>query len=279
MEAHEDKDKSRVSLSEQRLFYDREYAADSYSALGAEGHQHQAVVQRFVRDFALKGKRCVEVGCGRGAFQDLVDDYTGIDLSTALSPAMHKPFVIASATTLPFAENSFDALWTIAVLEHVPGPELALEEMRRVLKPGGVILLLPAWQCRLWAADGYQVRPYSDFSIKGKLIKASIPIRDSVAFRSAFVFPRRVLNTVRNRLAARKSRAVPFRIRELEANFSHFWAADGDAVNWMDPFDAIEWFTSRGDQCLSHSRLIQQFFVRTGALVFQVRKSGRLHRA
>ena len=38
----------------------------------------------------------------------------------------------------------------------------------------GYVYLNPAWACVPWAADGYEARPYSDFGITGKLIKASI---------------------------------------------------------------------------------------------------------
>ena len=70
------------------------------------------------------------------------------------------------------------------MLEHVSDPERALLEMRRVLTDGGLLYLSADWQCRPWAADGYLVRPYSDFNFKGQLIKASLPIRDAVWFRS-----------------------------------------------------------------------------------------------
>jgi ubiquinone/menaquinone biosynthesis C-methylase UbiE len=68
---------------------------------------------------------------------------------------------------MPFPDNSSDAIWTVWVLEHIPEPEAALSEMRRVLKPGGVP----------WAADGFDVRSYSDFNWRGKLVKASIAFR------------------------------------------------------------------------------------------------------
>ena len=93
---------------------------------------------------------------------------------------------------MPFHDNYFEAIWSIHVLEHVPDPESALLEMRRVLKPGGLLFLSPAWYCRPWAAQGYAVRPYSDLDLKGKVVKASIPLRNNLIFRAGYVIPRRL---------------------------------------------------------------------------------------
>lgn len=199
-------------------------------------------------------------------------DYTGVDISAEASRYLHKPFAQASAAALPFADDEFDALWTIWVLEHVVDPEAALCEFRRVLKPGGVLLLWPAWQCRPWAAGGYATRPYREFGLRGKLIKASIPIRDSKWYRGLRVLPKRVL-----RLAAHVLHRHPVRFHyvELTPNYETFWAADSDAVNSMDPFEAILWFRSRGDACLTHRTLRASVFVRTGPIVFRIGRPSR----
>ncbi len=54
--------------------------------------------------------------------------------------------------------------------------------MRRVLKPGGMLFLLVAWNCPTWLADGFDVRPYEDFTLLGKLVKASIGFRSTILF-------------------------------------------------------------------------------------------------
>lgn len=46
--------------------------------------------------------------------------------------------VIGDLFSLPFRDNTFDYVFSIYVLEHVPNPELAIKEMHRVLKPGGI---------------------------------------------------------------------------------------------------------------------------------------------
>jgi ubiquinone/menaquinone biosynthesis C-methylase UbiE len=55
-------------------------------------------------------------------------------------PRLH--FQVADAHTLPFPDNSFDAVFCFEMLEHVFDPQKALSEMLRVLKPGGYGLFL-----------------------------------------------------------------------------------------------------------------------------------------
>jgi ubiquinone/menaquinone biosynthesis C-methylase UbiE len=170
---------------------------------------------------------------------------------------------------LPFDDNEFDVIWTIAVLEHVPDPEKALLEMRRVLKHHGLLILNPAWYCRSWAAMGYPVRPYSDFNLKGKLTKASIIFRNHVLFRSLYILPRRLFRLLH---ALFMKRPLEFKYKTLEPNLEKFWMSDADAVNSMDPYEAILWFTSRGDKCLNFPDILSQFIVRTGPIIIRIIK-------
>lgn len=48
--------------------------------------------------------------------------------------------VVASADKLPFEQASFDSVVCTQVLEHVPDPQIVVDEMYRVLKPGGAVL-------------------------------------------------------------------------------------------------------------------------------------------
>jgi ubiquinone/menaquinone biosynthesis C-methylase UbiE len=122
-----------------------------------------------------------------------VKDYVGLDISPTAKRYFHKPFVQGSATQLPFRDGEFGALWTIWVLEHVPKPEQGLTEMRRVVKDSGLLYVQPAWNVPSWSGEGYEVRPYRDFGIKGKLIKSSLILRASPYFRAAYLLPTQLL--------------------------------------------------------------------------------------
>ena len=108
-----------------------------------------------------RGDRLLDLGCGEGrhviaAYLAAEVDAVGVDLSfTDLKSAQHKArdFVVeaddpenrslglasADALRLPFADNSFDKVICSEVLEHIPDYRAALTEIRRVLKPGGLL--------------------------------------------------------------------------------------------------------------------------------------------
>ena len=216
-------------------------AIPAYLAFDIPGH-----VKRFVDRYDLQDAAVLEVGSGKGYLQDVVTDYTGLDIATSAAKHYHKRFVAGTATAMPFADDEFDAVWSIWVLEHIPNPEAALREIRRVVKPGGLLYLLPAWDCKPWAAQGYGVRHYSELGLGGKLIKASIPVRSSQPFWLFTHVPARVL-----RAAFSGSGPTRLHYRRLEPNFAEYWQHDSDAVNDLDEAEVAMWFESRGDTCLN----------------------------
>lgn len=240
---------------------------DDYTQRRPEEHTlFYPVLTKFIDDYDLKSKKCLEIGSSGGCFQDMVEDYHGTDVSEHLAKHYHKDYRVADGARYPFEDGQFDAIWTHAVFEHIPDLQIAMEEVVRMLKPKGVLLFHPAWQCRPWAADGYPVRPYSDFGLFGKLIKASIPLRDSLIWRSLFMFPKRIWRHACFVLGKRFKK-LPY--RKIKANFKKFWMSDSDACNSIDPHDAILCFESHGLECLSHPLNQKAFLVRTGGLVFR----------
>lgn len=254
-----------------KAFYDQEYSKGQY-ALVDEAEKHSSLIElkSFIEGYKLQDKRCLEIGCGRGAFQKEVQDYTGADLADTVREKICKPFYQASVENLPFGDNKFDAVWSITVFEHVLDPEGGLNEIRRVLKTDGLLFFRPAWQCRSWAAEGYPVRKYKDLDLRGKLVKASIPIRDSMLFRALYIFPLRLIRLLK---WLWQHRQIKLTYRRLRPNYEYYWMSDSDAVNSIDPYSAILWFLSRGDECLSHPTWFRQFFVRTGPVIFKIKKS------
>jgi SAM-dependent methyltransferase len=216
--------------------------------IGIETEKIVPKITDFVRLFGLQDKRVLDVGAGSGYLQDVVPNYVGLDISPSAKRYFHKPFVAASATSMPFADNEFDVAWSVWVLEHVPKPEQALSEIRRVVKDGGILYLKPTFSCPWWLAQGYQVRPYSDFGIGGKIKKASLSLLASPYYRGASLMPIRWVRKVQTEWAGGPSR---LHYTLLEPNYKEYWVADSDAVNNLDYYEMLLWFTSRGDECLN----------------------------
>ncbi len=253
-----------------RAFYDVQYAGSRYAAYAEPArHPFFAELNRLLDRHGGRNGKWLEVGCGRGLLQDVVDDYTGVDLSSTVETFLHKPFCCASAEALPFDNETFDGVWSYAVLEHVHDPEETLLEIRRILKSGGILFLAPAWQCRPWASCDYAWKHWRDLSFSERIRKLVIPVRESVLFRSFSVFPRRLLHLL---MCFGKSYPIRFFARPMKPNYSDYKVIDADARHHMDPYDAILWFRSRGDRVLSHHGWIRQYFVRAGVLVIQIRK-------
>ncbi len=205
-------------------------------------------ITAFAKQYNLAGQRVLDVGAGTGYLQDIVPNYVGLDISPSARRYFHKPFVEASATDMPFRDNEFDAAWSVWVLEHVPKPEQALVEIRRVVKDGGLLFLKPAWDCQWWLAQGYEVRPYSDFDAIGKMRKASLNLVASPAYQGVSLIPTRFLRQMQARWSGKPTR---LHYHLLEPNYEQYWVADSDAVNNLDYYEMLLWFTSRGDECLN----------------------------
>ncbi|MDG3011388.1 methyltransferase domain-containing protein [Rhodococcus sp. D2-41] len=116
-----------------------------------------------------RGDRVLDVACGPGNFTrhfaEVVGDTglaVGVDLSvpmlaravgTATVPATtiaHPAYLRADAHELPFPDGTFDAVCCFAALYLIPDPLTVVDEMVRVLRPGGRIAVLTS--CRSDAA-------------------------------------------------------------------------------------------------------------------------------
>lgn len=213
----------------------------------------------------------LELGCGRGAVAGAGGRYIGMDLSlpalTEVPPRFGR--FCADMEMLPVRPSSIGYIFSFAALEHVPNPERVLTEIERVLRPGGVALLAPAWHCRPWAAEGLEFRGYDQLTPSQRVRKRLIPFRNALLWRASFEAPRRALRELR----ALSRKPMQFEYDRLAPNLDEYVGTDCDAFTSMDPHAAILYFASRGWEVLSHPGLRERLRSRAEAVV--VRKPRR----
>jgi len=102
-----------------------------------------------------RGLTVLEIGCGLGTdgaqFTKAGADYTGVDLTNAAIELARKrfelfgltgTFQVADAENLDFPDESFDVVYSHGVLHHTPDIDAAVQELHRVLKPGGRAIVM-----------------------------------------------------------------------------------------------------------------------------------------
>lgn len=106
---------------------------DLLAAGRAARHVSSAMLSHFPR--GAPGELALDLGCGRAAHRPLIERcgfaYAGIDYGNPHAP------IRADAHALPFAAGAFSFVLSVAVIEHLAYPLRALQEARRVLRPGG----------------------------------------------------------------------------------------------------------------------------------------------
>lgn len=124
----------------------------------------------FLSPFLQRGFHVLDAGCGPGTISTGIASavfpgtVTAVDLSQAQVEFARRQsegreivnihFATASAYELPFADETFDLVFSHALLEHLVEPRKALREFHRVTRPGGFVAVCsPDW-------DEFEVRPY-----------------------------------------------------------------------------------------------------------------------
>lgn len=148
---------------------------------------------------ARQGRDLLDIGCGTGANLPMLArevgvkgsvtalDYSPLALQFAAHELNHLPeeskritLLRGDATRLPFADNSFDLVTMLDVLEHVEDDLAAVREISRVLRPGGAFVLsVPAYQ-KLWSAHDealHHFRRYEYADLQSVLHQGGLQVR------------------------------------------------------------------------------------------------------
>ena len=144
------------------------------------------------------GQRALDLGCGAGrhvhamyyhaechvvgidlGFEDVRRPRAGFGTCPDMDPETKRAFSLSvgNALSLPFPDASFDKIICSEVLEHIPDYGQALNEIHRILKPGGTLAVSvprfwPEWVCWAFSDDyhnepGGHVRIFREGELKG----------------------------------------------------------------------------------------------------------------
>jgi ubiquinone/menaquinone biosynthesis C-methylase UbiE len=126
-------------------FFDNHAKSDDYDVFMPEAKNR--IVDAVVRLGQMKpGDRVADLGCGSGAFTELLTkrglNAVGLDISPKLIELALKKypgieFLEGDAENLPFADGSLDGVLLSGLVHHFPQPQRLAQETFRVLKPGG----------------------------------------------------------------------------------------------------------------------------------------------
>ncbi len=129
--------------------------AEAYAAQRAERHRLEPYIPAFASFEQCRGLTVLEIGVGLGAdhecFAAAQATLYGIDLTrraiehtrARLAQAgLTSNLRVADAEALPFADGHFDLVYSWGALHHTPNTQQALDEVWRVLRPGGTAKLM-----------------------------------------------------------------------------------------------------------------------------------------
>ncbi|MFP4346608.1 MAG: methyltransferase domain-containing protein [Anaerolineales bacterium] len=142
-----------------------------------------------IREHApLENRRVLDVGCGVGmypaAFRRYTPDVYGVEIEhdRAREAREHAAGVVqARGETLPFPDDSFDVAHSNEVLEHVDDDRQAVEELVRVVRPGGRIVIFVPNRLYLFETHGVYWRGEYRFGNKPLVNWLPDPLRNRLA--------------------------------------------------------------------------------------------------
>jgi SAM-dependent methyltransferase len=163
--------------------YLRTAAADSYLTQARRRYELEPYIEPFADFAGCSGRRVLEIGVGLGAdhqrFAQAGAVLSGIDLTTRAVEhtqrrlallGLQSALSVGDAEKLPFAAGSFDVVYSWGVIHHSPNTARAVEEIHRVLRPGGTarVMIYHKWSLvgyMLWMRYALgQLKPWTTLS-------------------------------------------------------------------------------------------------------------------
>jgi 2-polyprenyl-3-methyl-5-hydroxy-6-metoxy-1,4-benzoquinol methylase len=164
-------------MAEKQPDLTHEYLADSFDQVMNTYDLKQrlkVLIDIFLSQIDLENALVLDAGCGTGhaskRLEKLAFKVISVDLGHQLLRLTEKNAntipTQASILNLPFCENRFDLVFSSEVVEHTPQPLLAVQELWRVIKPGGWLALSTPnklWEFPVRLASTLKLRPYDGY--------------------------------------------------------------------------------------------------------------------
>ncbi len=217
----------------------------------------------------LKPASILEVGCGSGRLYRQLRSYgyagaySGIEVAEYLienNKQRHPEATwnCANAYTIPFADDCFDVCFSLYVLEHLVYPERALQEMVRVVKPGGCLaLVFPDFvESGRFPSQllGFSFGKASEKLHRGSLIDTIISLYDS-----RIRLPKALKSVVAT------FGQFPVNTRPLCLSYPSVMSADIDAIYIASKKEVHHWAVANGYQveypCGTEGEFSEQAFI------------------
>jgi SAM-dependent methyltransferase len=190
-----------------------------------------------------RGGRALDFGCGTGAFLPHLERYgavSAVDGDEAAVAFCHQRgrtevVHVPADAPLPFEDGTFQLVTAFDVLEHIEDDVTALVELRRVLAPGGVLLLsVPAFMF-LWGdqdAISHHFRRYRAPQLAARLREAGFTVEKTSYFNTLLFPPIAAVRVIRRLLRAPSAERTDFTIGPpaLNAVLGRAFGAEAIAV-------------------------------------------------
>ncbi|MES2686077.1 MAG: class I SAM-dependent methyltransferase [Pseudomonadota bacterium] len=156
----------------------RDYVDVVYNEIDRPLTDYPARLARYLFDrYQMQpGQKLLDIGCGRGEF---LGGFIacgalghGVDRSRAAEkycPDADLRIADLEKESLPYEDNFFDVIYSKSVIEHFYYPERLVQEIYRVLKPGGIVITLcPDWEFnyRIYFEDYTHRTPFMQSSLR-----------------------------------------------------------------------------------------------------------------
>ncbi len=194
-----------MSTSDKKMYFYESFSKDFDSKMNMyDTNKRLDVFYNELLTEDISNKDVLDAGCGTGWFSKAAAErganVTSMDLGEGLlqqvSIKCKSNRVVGSILNIPFSDNTFDYIVSSEVIEHIPQPLDAIDELYRVLKPGGKLVLSTpnkVWYFSIWIANALKLRPYqglenwvSRSQLKNKLKETGFQIDE---FPGIHLFP------------------------------------------------------------------------------------------